>query len=112
MMVCARFLLSALSAEGWRVDACADGRSGLAAIESPTWYDLIITDNNLPFMVGVELIQVARRMNHRQDVPILMISAESCGAEALEAGGNAFLSKPGDLNRFIRTVKELVMLPT
>lgn len=102
----------ALSAEGWRVDVCIDGRAGLAAIESTTSYDLIITDNNLPFLVGIELIQLARRMEHRRSVPILMISAESCHEEALQAGGNAFLSKPSDLNTFIKTVTELVVVPT
>jgi CheY-like chemotaxis protein len=104
--------VDALTAKGWRVDTCVDGLSGLAAIESMTQYDLIITDNNLPFMFGVDLIQFARRMNHRQNVPILMVSGEPCRAEALRAGGNAFLSKPDDLDRFIKTVTELVTPPT
>src|SRR5215207_2199770 len=77
-----------LGGEGFSVEVCADGLNALALIEGGTHYDLIMLDNELPRMGGVELARRARATPHRGRTPIVMLSANEVGAEARKAGAN------------------------
>jgi len=44
-----------LTGEGYRVDVVPDGEAGLEALQLHA-YDLVITDNSMPKMTGLELI--------------------------------------------------------
>ena len=97
-----------LTDEGWRVETCADGLTALALIEGGTRYDLLILDNELPRMNGVELARRARLTPHRARTPIVMLSASEVGAEAREAGVDLFLRKPQDMGLIASAVESLV----
>src|SRR5215210_8578552 len=84
----------ALEAEGWRVVACVDGAAALSKIASGARYDLLITDNHLPHVDGLELVRYARTLKHRSELPIIMFSAVDCRAKAQESGVDVFLRKP------------------
>lgn len=101
-------LVEELRAEGWHVDVCAEGHTASKVIESVQHYDIIITDNNLPFLTGVELVELARKKAHRGRTPILMISGELSHADAIRAGANAFLGKPTDVGSLVQAVTELI----
>ena len=97
-----------LGGEGWRVETCADGLTALALIEGGRHYDLLMLDNELPRMNGVELARRARATLHRKRTPIVMLSASEVGAEAREAGADLFLRKPQDVGLIVRAVEALV----
>lgn len=99
-----------LELEGWSVEVCEDGAIALAQIASAKPYDLIITDNELPGVCGLDLIRHARRLEHRRNTPIIMLSATPYQAEAREAGADVFLRKPEDMYIVARTVKRLLAL--
>jgi DNA-binding response OmpR family regulator len=48
-----------LTSSGYDVDAAKDGADGWAAIQA-NGYDLVITDNKMPRMTGVEMIEKLR----------------------------------------------------
>ena len=98
----------ALEAEGWRVVACVDGAAALSRIASGARYDLLITDNHLPHVNGLELVRYARRLKHRSELPIVMFSAVDCRAEAEQAGVDVFLRKPEDTQRLVPAIRELL----
>jgi DNA-binding response OmpR family regulator len=50
-------------------------------LEGKEHYDLLLFDNELPHVNGVELIRRARRLPHRRRTPILMLSAGDVEAE-------------------------------
>jgi DNA-binding response OmpR family regulator len=100
-----------LELEGWRVEVCEDGATALAQLESVEPYDLIITDNELPKVSGLELIRQARRLSHRRATPIIMLSATADQAEARRAGADAFLRKPEDISIVAETVQRLLARP-
>jgi putative two-component system response regulator len=59
--------------------------------------DLLCTDKQMPSMTGVELTQAVRKTHSVQDLPIIMLTADSheeSEAEALSKGANDFISKP------------------
>lgn len=86
-----------LAAEGWRVEACADGLSALARLEGGARYDLLLFDNSMPGVCGLELVRRARELGHRRGLPVVVLSAGDCGREARRAGADVFLRKPEDL---------------
>jgi DNA-binding response OmpR family regulator len=56
---------------GYDVDAVEDGAAGLAALVAGK-YDLIITDNKMPRMSGVEMIEKLR--SARRGLPVVMVT--------------------------------------
>jgi CheY-like chemotaxis protein len=97
-----------LEREGWRVEACADGAAALAKLESGESYALLIFDNVLPGLSGLELTRRARSLAHRRHTPVVIASASEVRAEALSAGADVYLRKPQDVGLLIGTVKSLV----
>jgi CheY-like chemotaxis protein len=97
----------ALEAEGWRVVACVDGAAASGRIASGARYDLLITDNHLPHVDGLELVGYDRRLRHRAELPIIMFSAVDCRARAEQAGVDVFLQKPEDALRLVSVIKQL-----
>lgn len=61
-----------LGCQGYDVDTAADGREALAALRKER-YNLLITDNNMPHLTGLELVAQARRAG--MHLPIVMISS-------------------------------------
>lgn len=97
-----------LEAEGWHVETCADGFKALRLIESSARYDLLLLDNELPNMCGLELARRARGLDHRQRTPIIMISASECGRAARRAGADAFIRKPEGIGRLVEIIARLL----
>lgn len=101
-------LKETLELEGWEVEINADGLSALRQLESNTHYDLLIIDNELPGMQGINLILEVRKLSHRKHIPIVMLSASDCKKEAFSAGANAFLKKPDDIVRIAPSIQRLL----
>jgi CheY-like chemotaxis protein len=96
-----------LESEGYSVLSCSDG-AALRVIDSGEVFDLLIFDNNLPNVNGIELVRHTRQLPHRKGTPLIMLSASDVEAEALEAGADVFLRKPQDISNLAATVKHLL----
>jgi DNA-binding response OmpR family regulator len=57
---------------GYRVDAAADGAAGWEALQTER-YDLLITDNFMPKVTGIEMIKKVHAA--RMKVPVIMATA-------------------------------------
>lgn len=90
----AQALAELLRLEKYEVDHCADGISGLDAVESNV-YDIIILDVMLPGKNGFEIANEARKKGIR--TPILMLTAKSeidDKVTGLDSGADDYLTKP------------------
>jgi CheY-like chemotaxis protein len=102
-----------LEKEGWSVEECGDGSEALERLESGARYDVLIIDNELPGLGGVELTRRARSLAHRQQTPIIMFADDAeVEMQARRAGANAFLRKPDDLSMLAETVARLLARKT
>jgi CheY-like chemotaxis protein/tetratricopeptide (TPR) repeat protein len=97
-----------LEDEGWSVETCTDGASALEKLESGERFDVLIFDYKLPDTTGIELIKQTRRLAHRQQTPIIMLSGDEVELEAKRAGASYFLRKPGDIDSIPETVARLL----
>src|ERR1700691_582681 len=55
---------------GYEVDSAADGAAAWEPLNTDTCYDLMITDNNMPKLTGVELLKKLRAA--RMALPVIM----------------------------------------
>ncbi|MDQ1612109.1 MAG: two-component system, chemotaxis family, chemotaxis protein CheY [Pyrinomonadaceae bacterium] len=97
-----------LELEGWRVEDCDDGLTALGHIESRAPYDLILLDDDLPGLTGIELVARARSLEHRRHTPVVMLSATERRCDARTAGVNIFLKKPEGMTSLVETIKRLL----
>ncbi len=78
--------------EGYRVSTANNGASGVALFLRQN-FDLVITDNNMPGMNGLDVI---KRINNIVKVPIILMSSDYLPVEPDDAkfmGVNAIISK-------------------
>ena len=96
---------------GHAVTLVTDGEQALDAIERDA-YDVVLLDRNMPGMGGMEALQALRlMMRGRKRLPVIMLSADvtpEAKREALEAGADAFLSKPIEAVRLLDEIQALV----
>jgi CheY-like chemotaxis protein len=88
------FLMRAFSryAPHAEVSPCPDGAAALDLIEA-RGCDLLVSDQRMPIMTGVELVRSLRALG--RSFPIIIISADvTAESAALAAGSTAFLYKP------------------
>ena len=100
-----RLITEALVRSGYHVDAAEDGAVAWEAIQA-RHYDLLITDNAMPKVTGLELVRNMR--SARIEVPVVMVSG-SISTDELERRPwleiSAVLSKPFALDALLATVK-------
>jgi CheY-like chemotaxis protein len=96
-----------LEGEGWRVESCADGNMAMNKLAGGAAYDLLLFDNELPGMSGLELTRYARSLPRYRRTPIIMVSATDCRTDARRAGVDLFLRKPDDMHALVDAVRRL-----
>jgi len=107
-MQVANLVSDMFSAEGWRIELCTDGDAALRKLTSDERVDLLLLDNELPGVNGLDLVKRTRKMTHRRRTPIVMLSGNDCETEAWRAGVDAFLNKPAQVNELPSTIARLL----
>jgi CheY-like chemotaxis protein len=97
-----------LENQGWHVETCADGNAALEIISGEEDYDLLLVDYDLPGVNGIELVNRARELDHRCDMPMVVLAASPVEAAAREAGADVFLQKPEDVSSLVDTINHLL----
>ena len=103
-------LESILAMAGYAVTTVSDGKELLEVHQSGEKFDLLITDNNMPHMDGIEAIEELRKDPRFDSLPILLHSAEGNINFQLrvKAAGARYLQKPYGLDILENIVKEML----
>jgi CheY-like chemotaxis protein len=94
-----------LKMEGYEVEHAIDGMVGFTTATS-AHPDLIVTDIQMPRMDGIEMIRRIRE-SPISGTPIIVMSAygKRLINDAIEAGADAYVEKPIDLDNLLATIK-------
>jgi DNA-binding response OmpR family regulator len=93
---------------GYHVFNAGDGFQGIKIL-SDEEIDLVITDINMPYTKGLELI---RHINTQMDkkIPVIVVTGitnEETRVHAMELGARGYLTKPFDLKVMLDMVKSM-----
>ncbi len=85
-----------LRRSGYEVEAAEDGRHALDLLAARS-FDLVLLDNMMPGLSGVELLRRLRKKYSASGLPIIMVTAQ-CESDnvvnALRQGANDYITKP------------------
>ncbi len=100
----ASLLSDYLTVEGFAVEICLDGRSGLSAALSGG-IDLVLLDIMLP---GLDGFEVCRELRAKKDVPVLILSARREDGDKIRGlglGADDYIVKPFSPAELVARVK-------
>ncbi len=91
-----------LSFPDLHIDAVADGASLVERVKVGH-YGLVLTDNTMPNLTGLEAIQHIRGFDGK--IPIYLLTGDAIQKKAQEVGATGFLPKPLDIHRLHAVVQ-------
>ena len=109
-----RILATFLEASGFIVDEAMDGAKAMELLEGPTRYELALLDIMMPEYTGLEVLAFARRLPHREGLPVVILTAKGQDADreaAFRIGADDFLTKPFSPKKLLARIHELVDIP-
>lgn len=104
----ARFIELELKYEGYEINVCSDGRSGLQLALSENW-DAILLDLMLPELNGMEVCRRIRQTN--KTIPIIMITARDSVLDrvsGLDSGADDYIIKPFAIEELLARMRSLL----
>lgn len=111
----AEILTELLAMEKVTCKICEDGKKVVEEFEhsSPGTYDLILMDIQMPVMNGYEAAKIIRAGAHPEakTIPIVAMTANAFAEDvldALQAGMNAHIAKPIDINTMKKTFSKVM----
>ncbi|MFN3702609.1 diguanylate cyclase [Thermomonas sp.] len=103
------FIASLLAMQGYQVSHVADGQSALRMIEADPGIRLVIVDQEMPGMDGIELTRRLRQLRARDRMAVIGVSGStdtSLIPRFLKNGANDFLRKPFSREEFFCRVSQ------
>lgn len=94
----------AIAQAGYDVDTAENGEQGWAALKARE-YDLLITDNNMPCLTGLELVQMLRSAS--MTLPVILASGGTSRVDP-SLRITATLPKPFFTDQLLKIVQEVL----
>lgn len=97
--------------EGYSVVAVGDGQAALECAQQEV-FDLVLSDNRMPRMGGIELTRNLRKLSSYASVPILIVSSDDATMRkraGMDAGATDWILKPFDPAMLIELIGKLLM---
>jgi two-component system NtrC family response regulator len=101
-------LSSILERAGFRPATASDGKEALERLERET-FDLLLTDQRMPGMGGLELLEEVR--SRHPDLPVVLMTAHgsvSSAVAAMKRGAADYLTKPFERDELIVVLEKVL----
>lgn len=92
------------------MSSCLNGKDGIT-IASEHYPDIILADQIMPEMDGIEFCREIRKMSQTALVPIIMLTArddKETELKSMKAGVDVFMSKPFDVDKLRSRLEQLL----
>lgn len=104
-----KIAMATLSAANYEIETASDGLSALDALRE-SYFDILITDTNMPQYSGYELVQEVRKNRNLDHLSIAMLTGRRRKEDiekALKLGADDYIVKPFDQTLFLKKVEIL-----
>ncbi|SPF77587.1 response regulator [Pseudoprimorskyibacter insulae] len=105
-----RMVTMTLSQAQFEVHEAENGAEGLRMSRTKR-FDMVITDQNMPVMTGLEFIRAFRGEPQNRGIPIVFLSTESAISlkeEARSAGALGWMQKPFEPTQLLAVVRKVL----
>lgn len=99
-----------LMKEGLNVHTASNGKEAMHYLEEHA-YDLIITDLNMPYASGFEVLHKVKSQAKHQHIPVIVITSmasESAITQCYDMGASDFIRKPVMMHELYVRIKKLL----
>ena len=103
-----------LEHHGYACEEAEHGAAALAWLEHGQNVDLIVSDNQMPVMTGLEFLVHVKASAHFGSIPFILYSGnltDEMQRQAHQAGAMAVLSKPYNFSEFVLIVAKALQIP-
>ena len=103
-----------LEHHGYACEEAEHGAAALAKLEQGPSVDLIVSDNHMPVMIGMDLLLQVKANPHFDSIPFILYSGnitDEMYQRAIEAGALAVLHKPYNFSDFVAMVNKALQTP-
>jgi len=103
-------VLFCLTKIGLVADEASGGKIGLEKARNKQ-YDIVVTDQNMPEMEGLEFVRILRSMPGYATTPIIVLTTETSDEMKVvfkQAGANGWMSKPFTPERMSAALAKLL----
>lgn len=93
------------------VTLVTDGRMALSFLVSDNPVDLVLLDIMMPYVSGLDVLAEMKRLPHRADIPVIILTAKGQDADrqqAFDLGATDFLTKPFSPNKLLVRINEIL----
>ena len=100
-----------LKAKGYQVASCTLAKDAIQLLEVENNISLILMDMMMPEIDGYEAIRLIRDSTVIKEVPIIAVTAQAMSGDrekCLEAGAQAYVSKPIDVDMLLAEIERLI----
>ncbi len=105
------FLKSLLEKLGYsEIDEAEDGQKAVGKLKEK-YYDLIMSDIDMPVMNGYELLDYIRKDDNLRNIPVMFITAEAERdkiVESIKAGLDAYITKPFSISTLQQKIEDIL----
>lgn len=98
-----------LETQGYLVEEAENGAEGLAVIDQGHTFDLVISDNQMPVMTGMEFIQRLAQRSYLSTHHLILYSGNltpELEQQARDLGVSAVLSKPYNFSKLLAFIRQ------
>jgi two-component system chemotaxis response regulator CheY len=99
-----------LKSKGYEVVTAENGLDAIEKVGKES-VNLVLSDLNMPYMDGIELVRSLRAEPDTSDLPIVMVTTEADPEEkerAFRAGANGYMIKPVTAEMVAQSIKEIM----
>ncbi|MCO5265949.1 MAG: response regulator [Lentimicrobium sp.] len=102
-----------VSLKGWNITVAENGKKAVELLQNGHEFDIILMDIRMPVMDGISATKIIRDQLNIH-TPIIALSGEAIKEsieESLQAGMNAFISKPYEQDKLLFTIFSNLNIP-